>query len=412
MVDTGGRRYARRAQMEVRVCVIGGIRVRCVQSPLPGSAVCFLHGRGSMRNDAGDRLRLETSQPRPRRRATIDATATPPRKDDLEPARQIGSAGKTIAVLGHRHVRRTAAAGAGQGRGSRAKGVTLNLVDVPTAQAAKTVLGDMLGVRYTVDPAVKGRDHDPDAQPGQQGGDPGPVPGGASRQRRGARRHQGPAADCAGGPGGCGRPIYRRGHSGRQREGSGRACTLCSSSTSRAAEIQRILEPMAPRGGIVRADDARNIITLAGSRQEIAGMLEAISIFDIDTMKGMSFALVPVRSSQPTAIAEELRTVFAANQRRADGRHGALSSQQPAAGRPGDHARSANTWRVPRIGCASSTRRPRERERQFYTYAVQNRRAQDLVAVLQALFSPESDGKDTRNVAPPIPKRPWKSKAA
>jgi general secretion pathway protein D len=38
-------------------------------------------------------------------------------------------------------------------------------------------------------------------------------------------------------------------------------------------------------------------------------------------------------------------------------------------------------------------------ERQFYTYSVQNRRAQDLVTVLQSLLVPEGDGG--RNVAPP-----------
>lgn len=37
------------------------------------------------------------------------------------------------------------------------EGVTLNLVNVPAAQAAKTILGDILKVRYTVDPKIEGR---------------------------------------------------------------------------------------------------------------------------------------------------------------------------------------------------------------------------------------------------------------
>jgi general secretion pathway protein D len=36
-------------------------------------------------------------------------------------------------------------------------GVTLNLVNVPAPQAAKTLLGDILGVRYTVDPGIEGK---------------------------------------------------------------------------------------------------------------------------------------------------------------------------------------------------------------------------------------------------------------
>jgi general secretion pathway protein D len=48
-------------------------------------------------------------------------------------------------------------------------------------------------------------------------------------------------------------------------------------------------------------------------------------------------------------------------------------------------------------------------ERQFYTYAVQNRRAQDLVGVLQALLAPDGEGKG-RNVAPPDAEATVKSK--
>jgi general secretion pathway protein D len=38
-----------------------------------------------------------------------------------------------------------------------ADGVTLNLVNVPAQQAAKTILGDILSVRYTVDPGIEGK---------------------------------------------------------------------------------------------------------------------------------------------------------------------------------------------------------------------------------------------------------------
>src|SRR5262249_27763734 len=37
------------------------------------------------------------------------------------------------------------------------EGATLNLVNVPAPQAAKTILGDILAVRYTVDPGVEGK---------------------------------------------------------------------------------------------------------------------------------------------------------------------------------------------------------------------------------------------------------------
>src|SRR5215510_16361136 len=39
----------------------------------------------------------------------------------------------------------------------REDGVTLNLVNVPAPQAAKTILGDILAVKYTVDPGIEGK---------------------------------------------------------------------------------------------------------------------------------------------------------------------------------------------------------------------------------------------------------------
>jgi general secretion pathway protein D len=36
-------------------------------------------------------------------------------------------------------------------------GVTINLVNVPASQAAKTILGDILSVKYTVDPGIEGK---------------------------------------------------------------------------------------------------------------------------------------------------------------------------------------------------------------------------------------------------------------
>src|SRR5712691_1286784 len=167
--------------------------------------------------------------------------------------------------------------------------------------------------------------------------------------------------------------------------------------------MRRILEPIAPRGCIVRADDTRNILTLSGNSHDIAGMLEAIAIFDVDVMRGMSFALVPVRTSQPSAIADELRAVFASDregpmagmvQFLPNKRLGAILiiSSQPR------YLARAESW-VRRLDAQAEGS-----EKQFFTYAVQNRRALELVEVLQSMFSTETGGgraAGTRNVAPP-----------
>jgi general secretion pathway protein D len=188
-------------------------------------------------------------------------------------------------------------------------GVTINLVNVPAPQAAKTILGDILGVRYTVDPGIEGRITIQT---------PGPVArsavidlfqaalranNAAIVNTRGTYRIA--AADQAI----AGASINTDDYPDPEQVGSG--LQVVQLKYVAASEIRRVLESVAPRGGIVRTDDARNLITLSGNRQDIASMMEAITLFDIDTMKGMSFAIVPVKTSQPDAIAGELKTVFA-----------------------------------------------------------------------------------------------------
>jgi general secretion pathway protein D len=279
-----------------------------------------------------------------------------------------------------------------------AQGVTLNLVNVPTTQAAKTILGDVLGVRYTLDPAVRGEVTIQTPHPvtkaaavdlfqtALRGNNAALV--GVRGQYRIVPADQAVT----------GAPIYVEG-TGATKEGAGSGLHIVQLKYVAAAEINRVLEPMAPRGGIVRADEARNTITLAGSPQEIAGMQEAIGIFDVDTMKGMSFALIPVASSQPTAIADELRTVFAANR---DGPMSGMVRFLPnnrlkavlVITPQREYLTRAEDW-VRKLDAQA-----RGTERQFYTYAVQNRRAQDLLSALQALFAAESEGKTARNVTP------------
>lgn len=77
-----------------------------------------------------------------------------------------------------------------------------------------------------------------------------------------------------------------------------------------AAEMQKILQPVAPTGGVLSVDAARNLVFLAGTAQERASMLDTIRLFDVDYMKGMSYALVRPDHLEATALAEELKKVF------------------------------------------------------------------------------------------------------
>ena len=280
-------------------------------------------------------------------------------------------------------------------------GVTINLVNVPAPQAAKTILGDILSVKYTVDPGIEGKITIQT---------PRPVARSAAIDLFQAALRSNKAALVNN------NGLYRivpadqavvgasiRTEDGADPEQIGSGLQVVQLRYVAASEIRRVMETIAPRGGIVRTDDARNLITLSGNRQDIATMLDAIALFDIDTMKGMSFAVVPVKTSQPDAIAGELKTVFASDR---DGpmagmvqflpnkRLGAILviSPQP------QYLRRAETW-IRRLDAQAQGS-----EKQLFTYSVQNRRAQELVDVLQSMFASEGAAPGTkRNVAPNYP---------
>jgi len=188
-------------------------------------------------------------------------------------------------------------------------GVTLNLVNVPAPQAAKTILGDILEVKYTVDPGIEGKITIQTPKPVAKSAVIDLFQAALRSNNAALVNSKGlyrivPADQAA-----VGASIKTDGVSDTGTEiGSG--LQVVQLKYIAPSEIRRALETIAPRGGIVRTDDSRHLITLSGNRQEIAAMMEAIALFDIDTMQGMSFALVPVKTSQPDAIAGELKTVF------------------------------------------------------------------------------------------------------
>lgn len=326
------------------------------------------------------------------------------RRGDLQGAPLFANAraGRTTVIEGSGRFVGESSAAVRQSAETGGEGVTLNLVNVPAPQAAKTVLGDMLGYRYTVDPGIEGKITIQT---------PAPIPKLAALDLfESALRANNAALVSANG-------HYRIVPAEQAALGTGLNTQQGPDAAGRfssgvrvvqlkyvaAAEMRRVLEPIVSRNAIVRIDGARNQITLSGSGPEMAAMMEAVALFDVDVMRGMSFALVPVKTSQPDAIATELRTVFASD------REGPMAgmvqflpnkrlasiliiSPQP------QYLRRAEEW-VRRLDAQAQGS-----EKQLFTYSVQNRRAQELVEVLQAMFASETrsgrGSASSRNVAP------------
>ena len=78
-----------------------------------------------------------------------------------------------------------------------------------------------------------------------------------------------------------------------------------------AAEIQKILGPFVPEGSALRIDEARNVLILSGPQYRIRELLTTIRTFDVDWLKGMSFAMFRLQYADAATLVGELESIIA-----------------------------------------------------------------------------------------------------
>lgn len=77
-----------------------------------------------------------------------------------------------------------------------------------------------------------------------------------------------------------------------------------------AAEIAEILKPLLPEKSQLYADPNRNILLVSGSAGELSRILDVVRTFDIDVLRGRSFALFTPAHVDAGKIIEELQQIF------------------------------------------------------------------------------------------------------
>lgn len=262
-------------------------------------------------------------------------------------------------------------------------GITLNLVNTPIPQAAKTVLGDILGLNYTVADKVTGTITLQTSAPIPRAGliDAFEVALKASGFSIAAT--QGfyrivPSNALAQ----LGAPVTRK----RPTDAPGVQFQIIPIRHIAAAEMKRVLEPIVPQGAVTRVDETRNILVVSGTSSELANIGNLVAIFDVDYMKGMSFALYPVKSSDPEGIVAELDTIFGADK---DGPlkgvvrfipNRRLGSVLVISSKP-DQIAKAKLW-IEKLDKAAQ-----QGEQQLFVYKIQNRQASELASLLQRVLT-------------------------
>ncbi|MGK6317741.1 type II secretion system secretin GspD [Neorhizobium sp. DT-125] len=263
-----------------------------------------------------------------------------------------------------------------------AEGYSLNLVDAPINSAAKSVLGDTLGANYVVDPRVGGKVTLQTAAPVSKEVlldifEAALTVNGAVITKQNGSYQIVPASEAFSST-----PEIATATSSLS--GPGVKVQAIELKYVAAAEMKSILEPISRRGSILRVDDHRNIIVLAGTSNDLSAMRNAISIFDVDWMRGMSVVLHPLRASQSAAVAKELGSIFATesgpgsniirfipNER--------LNAVLVITSRPAYLQRAA-AW-ISKLDRLAATN-----EERLFVYNIQNRPAKELAQVLQSVL--------------------------
>ncbi len=186
---------------------------------------------------------------------------------------------------------------------------TLNFDDADLGEVAKVMLGDMLKVNYVLSPKVAGKVSLQTARPLS---DDELVPtlemllkmnGAVLIRDKGLYRIEPDATAPINAPG------ARLGVPGQPLP-AGYQLRVVPLRYVGVQEMQKVLEPIMPPKAVIRADEARNILMLAGTGEELEGVLDTIRIFDVDFMRGMSVGLYPLRNVEPATIVEELDKVL------------------------------------------------------------------------------------------------------
>jgi general secretion pathway protein D len=261
-------------------------------------------------------------------------------------------------------------------------GIQLGFTDVDITQVVGSVLGEALGLNYSIDPTIKGtmslRSNRPLSSEELL-----PALEAALRiqdialvESNGTYRVV-PVRDAP--------KRVTSFNLQLDRKQAGFAIQIVSLQFTSPAEMEKLLQPFAPPGGVMKTDEARNLIILAGTSQELTTMLDLVKLFDVDWLAGMSYGFFGLNYVDAKTAVTELQDIFA-------------DPKSPLAGMvrlipltrlntilvitpQQKYLESVETW-IKRldIGGTSAGRR-------IYVYDVQNGRAEDLSRSLSRILS-------------------------
>jgi len=190
--------------------------------------------------------------------------------------------------------------------GGTGEGFDLNFEGTPIATVAKVVLGDILGVGYTIDPRVQGTISLASVRPVPKSDllfvlESALRSNGTSLLKDTAGYRLVPIAEAVG-------AGSIDSVAGRAEPGFG--LSVVPLQYVSAQTLLKLLDSFATKPGTVRADSARNILLVQGSGAERRAAIETALSFDVDWMRGQSVGIFPIQNSSPEPIIAELEKIL------------------------------------------------------------------------------------------------------
>ena len=329
-----------------------------------------------------------TDEPKPAPTPPLSASTAPaplePAADstvqpDAESATKVEMYPGTGAVTSGGHLARTPSIGGSDGDDN---GITLNFINTDVKDVAKAVLGDYLKLNYEIGANVQGVVTIQTSQPLKRSQVLPALEQALRLNGMTVVESHGiykvlPLADAP-----------RMAHiSGPARKGGpdvGYGIDIVPVRYVSAAEMQKLLEPLAPAQGIIHADTTRNVLLIEGTAEERQTLRDDIALFDADWMSGMSFALFTPSYTDADELTKELNQVMGG----LNGPSGQMVQLVPiqrlnavlAISHQMKYLEHLRAWvtRLDRPGQGSDKR--------IYVYSVQNGRASDLANTLGKLL--------------------------
>ena len=272
--------------------------------------------------------------------------------------------------------------------------IVLNFENSDIREVVKTILGDMLGANYMVDPAVTGTVTLSTSQPMGIGQVLPTLE--ALLRMNGAvlRKADGiysvvPSTKAYGGA------LSPQIGVARDR---GFQLLVAPLSFIAAAEMQAIIEPMLPESSILNVDSKRNLLLIGGSKAELDQARATIRVFDSNQMQGKSVGLFRLKNAEAESVRSELQTVLGADT-------GGLLAEMIqivtvdrlnaliVISNQSMYLDEARDW-IARFDRADETA-----GMNMYVYPVQNGRAENLASLLTELFGGAGNNTGARSMS-------------